>query len=193
MRLFGERGYKETTVAQIEAAVGLSPGSGSLYKHFSSKEALLAAGVEALLSDRAELREALEPRDMPRRGNIAEMQTLLQIVASAGLNRMRRDRNINRLLFRGLQDFPGLLSRYRDGEITANHEAVAVLLSNLADEQSAEHDWPAIAAVLVGATAHYWILTDLFGTHPSGVDEERYTRAVALLASRLLVGTNPTS
>jgi AcrR family transcriptional regulator len=191
MRLFGERGYKETTVAQIEAAVGLSPGSGSLYKHFSSKEALLAEGVEALLADRAELRKALEPSDTPRRGNIAEVQALLQLVAAAGLRRMERDRYINRLLFRGLQDFPDLLARYRDGEITANHEAAAALLGSLADEQSTDRDWPAIAAVLVGATAHYWLLTDLFGAHPSGVDEERYTHAAALLASCLLAGPNP--
>jgi AcrR family transcriptional regulator len=191
MRLFGERGYKETTVAQIEAAVGLSPGSGSLYKHFSSKEALLAEGVEALLADRAELRQALEPSDAPRRGNIGEVQALLQLVAAAGLRRMERDRYINRLLFRGLQDFPDLLARYRDEEIAANHEAVAALLSSLADDQSADRDWPAIAAVLVGATAHYWLLTDLFGTHPSGVDEERYTHAAALLASCLLAGPNP--
>jgi len=191
MRLFGERGYKETTVAQIEAAVGLSPGSGSLYKHFSSKEALLAEGVEALLADRAELRQALEPSDAPRRGNIAEVQALLQLVAAAGLRRMERDRYINLLLFRGLQDFPDLLARYRDGEITANHEAVAALLSSLADDQSADRDWPAIAAVLVGATAHYWLLTDLFGNHPSGVDEERYTHAAALLASCLLAGPDP--
>ncbi|MGH9208726.1 MAG: TetR/AcrR family transcriptional regulator, partial [Acidimicrobiales bacterium] len=31
MRLFGEQGYKATSVAQIEAAAGLAPGSGALY------------------------------------------------------------------------------------------------------------------------------------------------------------------
>ena len=45
MRLFGEQGYAATTVAQVEAAAGLSPGSGSLYRHFPSKRALLAEGV----------------------------------------------------------------------------------------------------------------------------------------------------
>jgi DNA-binding transcriptional regulator YbjK len=44
MRLFGEQGYAATTIAQIEAAAGLSPGSGSLYRHFPSKQALLAEG-----------------------------------------------------------------------------------------------------------------------------------------------------
>lgn len=188
MRLFGERGYKETTVAQIEAAVGLSPGSGSLYKHFSSKEALLAEGVGALLADHAGLRRALSPSDSPQRGNLAEVQALMQSVAVAGLRRMQRDRDMNRLLFRGLQDFPDLLARWRDEEIAANHHAVAALLSGLGEEQAADCDWPAIAAVLVGAIAHYWLLADLFGAHPSGVDEHRYTAAAAVLASQLLAG-----
>jgi AcrR family transcriptional regulator len=188
MRLFGEHGYKETTVAQIEAAAGLSPGSGSLYKHFSSKEALLAAGLEALLADRAELRRALEPASLPHHAEPTDIQPLMQAIAVAGLRRMEQDRNINRLLFRGLQDFPGLLARYRDGEIAANHQAVAALLSDLARDREAGHDWPAIAAVLVGAIAHYWLLTDLFGAHPSGVDEQRYTTATAVLASCLLAG-----
>ena len=185
MRLFGEQGYKGTTVAQIEAEVGLSPGSGSLYKHFSSKEALLAEGLEALLADRAELRQALDPSDLPRR-DVAEVQALMRSLVVAGLRRMERDRDINRLLFRGLQDFPDLLARYRDDEIAANHDAVATRLSSLGGERAA--DWPAIAAVLVGATAHYWLLADLFGAHPSGVGEERYAAATALLASRLLAG-----
>jgi AcrR family transcriptional regulator len=191
MRLFGERGYKETTIAQIEAAVGLSPGSGSLYKHFSSKEELLVAGVEDLLADRASFVRVLEPSVMPRRGDIKELQALMSLVATGGLRRMERDRYINRLLFRGLEEFPDLLARYRDGEIAANHHAVASFLSGLAAEQETDGDWSAIAAVLVGATAHYWLLADLFGGHPSGVDEGRYIAATSLLVSCLLAGARP--
>ena len=186
MRLFGEQGYRETTIAQIEAAAGLSPGSGSLYKHFPSKEALLTEGVEALLSDRADLNRALDLSAVQRSGDPADLRTLLQAAATAGLKRMERDRYINRLLFRGLQDFPDLLARYGEGEITANHRAVEALLVGLVKDHEADHDWPAIGAVLVGAIAHYWLLTDLFGTHPSGIDEERYTAASALLASSLI-------
>ena len=46
MRLFGERGYRGTSVAQIEKAAGLTPGSGGLYHHFRSKEQLLEAGID---------------------------------------------------------------------------------------------------------------------------------------------------
>lgn len=46
MTLFGRQGYRATSVAQIEKAAGLTPGSGGLYHHFRSKEQLLEAGVE---------------------------------------------------------------------------------------------------------------------------------------------------
>lgn len=52
MRLFGELGYQATTVTQIEAAAGLAPGSGALYHHFKSKEALLEAGIDRQLDRR---------------------------------------------------------------------------------------------------------------------------------------------
>src|SRR2546429_239307 len=40
-RLFAGKGFKGTTVAEIEAAAGLSPGSGALYAHFGTKEDVL--------------------------------------------------------------------------------------------------------------------------------------------------------
>ncbi|MEE6140564.1 helix-turn-helix domain-containing protein [Mycobacterium sp. 050128] len=57
MRLFSEQGYQETSVAQIEAAAGLAPGSGALYNHFKSKEALLEAGIDRQLDRRNALRD----------------------------------------------------------------------------------------------------------------------------------------
>jgi AcrR family transcriptional regulator len=52
MRLFSTKGFEATSVSQIEAAAGLSPGSGALYRHFESKEALLGAGIDRQLDRR---------------------------------------------------------------------------------------------------------------------------------------------
>jgi AcrR family transcriptional regulator len=57
MRLFGQQGYEATSVAQIEAAAGLAPGSGALYHHFKSKEAVLDAGVDRQLDRRHAMRD----------------------------------------------------------------------------------------------------------------------------------------
>jgi AcrR family transcriptional regulator len=46
LRLFAEHGFAGTSVGAIEAAAGLQPRRGALYRHFASKEALLAAAVQ---------------------------------------------------------------------------------------------------------------------------------------------------
>ena len=45
LRLFAAKGYAATSVADIQRASGLAPGSGALYKHFGSKRELLEAAV----------------------------------------------------------------------------------------------------------------------------------------------------
>lgn len=52
MRLFSTHGYEATSISQIEAAAGLTAGSGALYHHFKSKEALLDAGINRQLDRR---------------------------------------------------------------------------------------------------------------------------------------------
>lgn len=57
MRLFSTNGYEATSVSQIEAAAGLAAGSGALYHHFKSKEALLNAGIDRQLDRRHAMRD----------------------------------------------------------------------------------------------------------------------------------------
>ncbi|MFL0242709.1 TetR/AcrR family transcriptional regulator [Mycobacterium sp. SMC-17] len=53
MKLFSDRGFEATSISQIESAAGLSAGSGALYRHFKSKDALLAAGIDRQLDRRS--------------------------------------------------------------------------------------------------------------------------------------------
>jgi len=189
LRLFGEQGYASTSIAQIETAAGLSPGSGSLYKHFRSKRELLAEGMERLLSGGDELSNELsvdQPRDLTER---------LADVVRMALRRLDEDRDLSRLLFRGLDAFPDLLDRFGEGEIARFHHQAATMLTELAQDAHerdvagddvTEFDWAAAAVVLQGATVHYWLMTDLFGEHPTGVDEGRFTAAAAALTAALL-------
>jgi AcrR family transcriptional regulator len=57
MRLFSAKGFDATSVSQIEAAAGLAPGSGALYHHFKSKEALLDAGIDRQLDRRRAMQD----------------------------------------------------------------------------------------------------------------------------------------
>jgi AcrR family transcriptional regulator len=57
MRLFSTKGFEATRVSQIEAAAGLAAGSGALYRHFKSKDALLDAGIDRQLDRRHAMRD----------------------------------------------------------------------------------------------------------------------------------------
>lgn len=57
MRLFSDKGFEATSVSQIEAAAGLAVGSGALYRHFKSKDALLDAGINRQLDRRRAMRD----------------------------------------------------------------------------------------------------------------------------------------
>ncbi|PJE18573.1 MAG: TetR family transcriptional regulator [Mycobacterium sp.] len=57
MRLFSDKGFEATSVSQIEAAAGLAAGSGALYRHFKSKDAVLEAGIDRQLDRRHAMRD----------------------------------------------------------------------------------------------------------------------------------------
>ncbi|MFD9357218.1 TetR/AcrR family transcriptional regulator [Streptomyces sp. NPDC060031] len=181
MRLFGEQGYAKTTIAEIERAAGLSPGSGALYRHFRSKEALLAEGVRSKVAENAGLLALLGGMQaaaaLPLRERLATL-------ARAGLRRLDEERDLNRIMVRDLAAFPALLEEVREGEMRRIHAAVAQWLRMQAD--SGERDWDAIAVVLVGAVSHFWLLRDVFGTHPSSLDEDRLVATFVDLAEGLL-------
>lgn len=46
LEVFGEVGYTGATITEIERRVGLTPGTGSFYRHFPDKAALLHAAVD---------------------------------------------------------------------------------------------------------------------------------------------------
>jgi AcrR family transcriptional regulator len=182
MDLFGRQGYHATTVAQIEAAVGLSAGSGALYRHFATKRALLEAG----LSRQAEAgRPLLAFLDDP--GAVAGLpqRERFLAVARAGLRRLDAERDVNRLLLRDLADFPDLLDQVREQELRRVLHALVGWLRR--EDTTGDHDHEALAAVLLAAVSHYWVLRDVYaGVHPHGVDAERFLATLADLATALL-------
>jgi AcrR family transcriptional regulator len=183
MRLFGEQGYAATTIAQIEAAAGLSPGSGSLYRHFASKEALLAEGVRQQIAAGEELLSFIADPE-----NLASLALpeRLAAIARAGLRRVEEERDLTRLLVRDLARFPELLAEMGREEIEPVYRVVAAWLTEQARPGAPERDWLALAAVLVNATSHYWLLGDIFGQDPAGITEDRYVAALVELGTALL-------
>jgi AcrR family transcriptional regulator len=174
MELFGTQGYAATTIAQIEASAGLSPGSGGLYKHFRSKEALLEAGVR----ERVETPDALD--DLFAAAAAApSARDALRLIADAGLRRLESERDLNRILVRDLARFPRLLAMFREGEMARVHGGLTGALRAIC-VPSAE----AVSLVMIAAVSDYWLIADIFGgSHPLGVGREAFLDALADLAA----------
>lgn len=173
MALFGQLGYRATTVAMIERAAGLSAGSGGLYKHFPSKQAVLEAGVRPRI-ERADALSALGDGGAP-----PDPRAALRAIAAAGLDRLDTERDLNRILVRDLEHFPDLLELFRRAELERLHAGLGRALAALGSGT----DPDALALVLISAVSHYWLIADVFGgVHPVAVDRDAYLDALADVA-----------
>ena len=147
MRLFGERGYEATSVAEIERSAGLTPGAGGLFHHFRNKEAVLVAGIErhlARLDAVRQIRGAFPPLGDPRAEltlvaryvflELEEEQELLRVLVSEGRHRPDLLRGAVDHVVRGtFTEFAALLARSGITEVGA-----ALALGSLVAFASAE-------------------------------------------------------
>lgn len=172
-RLFIEKGYADTATPDIVAAAGLT--RGALYHHFTDKQALFQAVVEAEAQavadeiDRASP-ESLAPREALVRGGDAFLSAmaepgrtrLLLVDGPAVLGRAAMDEIDGRHATRSLRE--GLAFAASEGALpgTIPAEALAQLLSSAFDR----------AAVAIGA----------------GADRSEYQAALACLIDGILKG-----
>jgi AcrR family transcriptional regulator len=168
LELFARQGVAGTTVVEIEAAAGLSPGSGSFYRHFENKEAVLLAVVDREVARAAATREARigepEPLDVIYRRTLDELvrlQPLIEIAAREGRQR------------------PGLLEPLQRvlAEDGARAES-ALLAERMARGEIVEADADAVAAVAMFALVGHHLAEHFFGA-PIGADRERFVRTLA--------------
>ncbi|HEX2313361.1 MAG TPA: helix-turn-helix domain-containing protein [Thermomonospora sp.] len=184
LRLFADRGYAATSVAEIEAAAGLSPGAGGLYRHFRSKEEVLGAAVrEHIARTREQIARVLENasvfEDRP-------LEVRLKMACKAGLAKMREEQDLVRVLFRDLDQFPGLIAEMREGIVNPLYDGIATWLSTQPEYAGADEDWQAIASVLGGAVVNYWLANESMYEAPSRIDEARFVNGWARLALGLV-------
>jgi hypothetical protein len=95
---------------------------------------------------------------------------------------LEHERDLNRLLLHDLRDFPELLAMVRDTELRRVHAGLTQWLTANAGPDSLNP--PTVAAVLMGAVSHYWIMRDVFdGSHPLEVDEDTFLDVIADMAA----------
>ncbi|WP_165495335.1 TetR/AcrR family transcriptional regulator [Actinomadura roseirufa] len=179
LRLFADRGYAATSVAEIEAAAGLSPGAGGLYRHFRSKEEVLAAAVRGHIDrTRRQIQDLLE-QATTFAGRPLEVR--LRMLCQAGLAKMREEQDLIRVLFRDLDRFPHLVAEMREGIVNPLYDGIAAWLAAQPELAGADEDWPAIASILGGAVVNYWLTNESLHEPPRRIDETRFVHAWARL------------
>ncbi len=180
MRLFSAKGFEATSVSQIEAAAGLAAGSGALYHHFKSKEALLDAGID---------------RQLDRRRAMRDIRALF-----AGLGDLNAELTVlGRYLLTVIDEEIELLqiaARTPAGRSSRLDTAYAALVDGLNAELGdwiaawapamAEEDRDVVAALAVNALLGPRVATSLFNQSVPRVPDDRYlSEWTALIANRI--------
>lgn len=183
LRLFAERGYSATSVAEIEAASGLSPGAGGLYRHFRSKEEVLAAAVhEHVERTRIDLQDGMLTSITP---DDLVLSDRLRLVCRLGVAKLNEEQHLIRVLFRDLDKFPHLVDELRDGLVGLIYLRLATWMSRQPEYVDAGHDWEATAVVLGGALVNYWLAVEQFYGPGVDIGEERFIEAWVRMALSL--------
>lgn len=168
LRLFAERGFRGTTVGDIEEAAGLAPRSGALYKHFESKQALLEAALERHVHEVQTIGDVLDL--LP----LADLRSELTLLGRWILNELNDERDVTRLIEKEGEQFPELVARMRDHVVQASYEQA----EQYARERLLPEDGGiaprVLAAIGIGALVNYRRTQWTFGQAPGGVSEDEF-------------------
>jgi len=183
LRLFAEHGYRGTSVGDIEAAAGLSPRSGALYKHFPSKAAVLEAAMEQRTRsfEQGDALLAVVP--------FADLRTELTLSARFTLQEIGAQQQILRVVMKEGDRFPELRDEFRERLVNIGWERARRWWSaRCAHHDVPEGDADARMAALFGSLILHPVMITLFGQGPAGVDEDRLVEAWVDGALGLLAG-----
>jgi AcrR family transcriptional regulator len=177
LQLFAAQGVAATPITAIEAGAGLSPGSGSFYRHFKDKSDLLAAVVEremirvrkdpdAQISAAPPDRSPTEALAIQLRADLDFLQELLPMIA---ILMWERGRELD--LARKVQD-------------TMVERGVELGIADLlfkAPAPPVKEDPAGAATVMMSAMVGYFLSVEYFGQPPAGVGPEQFTHTLARL------------
>ena len=186
-RLFADAGYEATTVGDIEAAVGLVPRRGTLYKHFASKEALLHAVVDARVREAdafLALAEAATAHDLGALSD-GELSELIGEVGRGFLRQLDNHRDLTRIVEHDGERFPEIRERIRTEVIRPGYQAVAHTLADFAPSGT---DAPAHAALLLAALTGLRRTAWTFGSTAYNLSDRRALDAWSAQCVLLLRG-----
>ena len=177
LRLFAEVGFQATSVGAIEAAAGLQPRRGALYKHFPSKRALLEAAVQAHLDSAASGASLIT--ELGLTALEGDRSLLRPIVVEFGrwfLSEMDRLKDLTRVLEHDGQRVSDLTEAVKTSMVDLSYRTAADLIAALG---SGVEDPEATAVIMLGSLVALRRTAWTFGAAPLEVDDARALSAWA--------------
>jgi AcrR family transcriptional regulator len=176
LELIQQHGFGGTTVTDIEEVAGLSPGSGSFYRHFRSKEEVFRAVLERELDRARRHREEFERGPVDDDPRAALARRLVQ-----QLDYLARVRPLINLLAREHGRFPEVTRRIRSVLVDQGIAEEAEHLTRDMPDGDGHDDPHALLAVVVSALTGYELSRGFFGRPPADIAPERFAAALAAL------------
>lgn len=183
MRLFGQHGFRGTSVTQIEDAAGLSAGAGGIYHYFRSKEELLAAGIDRHLDRISALRELRRLLT-----GLADLRSELTIMARYTLAELDRERELLQILAAESRSRPEMVRDAVEQLIDASFPEFANWVRERNGGAMSADQAMSVSAVGLGALLSPRILSVL-GMTSVGIDDDTFVRTWVDMMVALIGGT----
>ena len=182
MGLFGEQGYRGTSVAQIEAAAGLTPGAGGLYHHFRKKEEVLTAGIERHLARLSALRDIRRLLT-----GLGDLRSELTITARYTLAELDREDELLRILATEARARPELVQAAVDQLLDATSEQFGEWIRDQAGDRLTPERAKAVTAIGLGSLISSRVLP-LLGMTTLAIDDSAFVETwVDMMAALITV------
>jgi AcrR family transcriptional regulator len=187
MALFARKGYASTSIADIQRACGLSPGSGALYKHFPSKKALLQEAA------RRQVEQMGAAHDDYNRTRPTDVQGALRQGAEQIWANVENNTELLRVMFREPEALDDMIDDVWSAATITAYQRISRALSAAKKAGAASAEDPeATGTVLLAALAYFPIAQLLIGRTPGNLDADRFRDAWLRLAEGVFTGTPPT-
>jgi AcrR family transcriptional regulator len=168
IELFASRGFRGTTVGDIEQAAGLSPRAGGLYRHFRSKEEVLEAGIERHVSELEAMRPALDA--MP----LEDLRPALRAIGRWAFDELHAEMPLMKIVQKDGDQFPELAAEVHERIVRRGHRDATDLVERMMGEDGADGRAAALAAVALNSLVGYRIEESMFGAGRGQVPEEEF-------------------
>lgn len=167
-RLFAERGYAATSVGDIEAAAGLQPRRGALYKHYANKLDILRAIVRRHVESVGQAVVTLE--GLP----LTDLRAEALMMGRWLLDELDRQRALTHILEQDGHRIPEMRDAARKHISDLGYQSACALLERWLDGRRPGTDAAAVAVCLVGAVINYRRSSWTFGAPPIGLTDDRF-------------------